>query len=385
MDNNQNENKINKDLDFVLGENFKIAESEEIEPKKPQKIKTRRQRQKTKSIIFVVCVIAAAVLLAGTTILFASDFLGIGFRDGSECTIEIIKGSGTAAIASELKEAGAINSSLLFRLYCKVAGFDGSFKYGVYTFTNELGYKDIAKMLQTDGESPDTVKVTIPEGSDIDDIIKILSDNGVCKKADFKSAMNNIDFSEFSFVKDIPVEQVYYRFEGYLFPDTYNFYNFDSAKCAELAISKMLKETEKVWTSAYSKRAEQKGYTMHQILSMASIIQLEASGSPNEMPKIAAVFYNRLKWDEPKFLCSSPTAEYPYGGGRYNTNKIEGLPPGPLCSPSREAIKAALYPEENFNKTYFVSDADNNFYYSSSYAEHKKIIAELKSKGKWIG
>ena len=118
---------------------------------------------------------------------------------------------------------------------------------------------------------------------------------------------------------------------------------------------------------------------------MASIVELEASASTNEMPKVAQVFYNRLNWDEPKLLGSSPTQKYPYGNGRYDTNKTEGLPPGPLCSPSLSAIKAALFPDTSVKATYFVTDSDNVFYYNDSYAAHIRTINELKSKGKWIG
>ena len=101
--------------------------------------------------------------------------------------------------------------------------------------------------------------------------------------------------------------------------------------------------------------AKKLGYTMHKITTMASIIELECSGYYDEMPKVSAVFYNRLNhWgDQPKMLGSSPTAEYPYGSGNYDTNKIEGLPPGPLCAPGANAIKAALNPNKDMEKIYF--------------------------------
>ena len=247
-----------------------------------------------------------------------------------------------------------------------------------------MSYKDIALKLQETGASNKVVQVTIPERSNIDDIMRILEENGVCTKADFKKAMKNGNYSDISFVKDIPTERVYYRFEGYLFPDTYEFYNFDSEECAELAIRKMLKRTEELLTEEILNQIKADGKTIHDVITMASIVELEASASLDEMPKVAAVFYNRLVWDEPQRLGSSPTAEYPYGDGRYDTNKVEGLPPGPLCSPSLAAIKASVYPQENFPYTYFVTDSEMKFYYNETYREHNQTIALLKSQGKWI-
>ena len=104
------------------------------------------------------------------------------------------------------------------------------------------------------------------------------------------------------------------------------------------------------------------------------------------MPKVAAVFYNRLEspdWLGPRKLESDPTMKYPYGNGRYNTYETEGLPPGPLCAPSENAILAAASPEENFTATYFVTDNKMNFYYNNSLSAHQKTINKLKAEGKW--
>ena len=345
----------------------------------------RRKSQRTRQIVRTLIVVVLAVLFAFGFLYFISDYMGIRFDGLQECVIEIEEGSGTAQIAKELKEKGAINNSLFFRVFCKLGGYDGTFKYGVYSFSNELGYKDIARRLQEDGEATNVVEVTIPERSNIDDIMSILEEKGVCNKADFKAAMKNGNYSDISFVADIPTNMVYYRFEGYLFPDTYQFYNYDSAECAELAIRKMLKRTEELLTEDLLKQIADDHKTVHDVLTMASIVELEASASVEEMPKVSAVFYNRLVWDEPQRLGSSPTAEYPYGEGRYDTNKIEGLPVGPLCSPSLSAIKAAVYPEKDFPYTYFVTDSENKFYYNETYRQHNQTIALLKSQGKWLG
>ncbi|MBQ0110982.1 MAG: endolytic transglycosylase MltG [Oscillospiraceae bacterium] len=388
-DNTQNatENTALYDDGYISADSFAASQRNRKPSNKPVKRNSsRKQKRRTKAIITVCIMIAAAVLLATCMIIFISDYVGIRFVSHSEeVTVDIQQGSSTSQIADALHDGGIINSPLMFSIFCRIKGVDSSFKYGVYTISNEAGYKDIAAALQKEGKLNNAVDVTIPEGASVDSIMELLENKGVCKKSDFKQAMTECDITSYYVTQSIPEEKVYYKFEGYLFPDTYRFYNYDSAECAKLALQKMLKQADAKWTPEMKTQVEKSGYTVHQIMTMASIVEKESSASPNEMPKVAAVFYNRLSWDEPKYLGSSPTAKYPYGSGRYNTNTHEGLPPGPLCSPSLNAIKAALSPEPNFKCTYFVTDSDMKFYYSSTNEEHNNIIAKLRREGKWLG
>lgn len=380
------------DFNYLIGEDgFTLQSDEESaeQPKRatyrPNKKKKKAAARNIKTVVWVLVICFISVSLAAFILLFSSEYLGIGLNKGGECVVEIDRGMTTTQIAAELKDAGAINSKLMFRIFSKLGGYDGTYKYGVYTFTNELGYKELAKMMQTEGAVAETVEVTIPERASIDDIIKILEEKGVCTRSDFRNAVLNGKY-DFDFVDEIPVEEVYYKFEGYLFPDTYQFYCYDdSAECAELAIRKMLQNLDNKLTPQVRAKIKDSGYSIHQILTMASIVELEASAAPSEMSNVAAVFYNRLSWDEPHLLGSSPTADYPYGNGRYDTNKTEGLPPGPLCSPSENAILAAVSPTENFSATYFVTDSEMKFYYNNSLAAHNQTIASLKKQGKWLG
>lgn len=381
-------------FNYLMGDDGFLTDSDSAaEPAQDSLYRGKRQKNKKKkpkvtgkikTLVWVLVICVISVALAAFILLFSSEYLGIGINRGKECVLEIEKGMSTRQIAAELKESGAISSPLMFRIFSKLGGYDGTYKYGVYTFTNELGYKDLAKMMETEGAVADSVKVTIPERASMDDIMKLLEDNGVCKKEDFRNAVLNGKY-DFDFVDEIPVSEVYYKFEGYLFPDTYQFYCYDSKECAELAIRKMLENTNKKLTSKVREKIKSSGYTIHQTLTMASIVELEASSSHDEMANVAAVFYNRLNWDEPHLLGSSPTKDYPYGDGRYDTNTHEGLPPGPLCAPSEDAINAAVFPTENFSATYFVTDSDMKFYYNNSLSAHNKTIDQLKAKGKWIG
>ena len=370
------------DDDFVIGKGFSINE-EAHEVKAPVKHKKKSKVPAgVKTVIWVFSIIIVSVGLAFGIIFVTADYLGIGFGRGKDCVIEIEKGTPTVKIAQKLKESGAVKIPVLFRLYSKVKHYDSRYKYGVYDFNNELGYSGLAEMLMTEGAKADSVKVTIPEMANVDDIARILSEAGVCEKADFLDEVRHGKF-DFDFVSEIPEESVYYRLEGYLFPETYDFYCYDSKECAHLAVMKML-ETLDNRTKAYQSTIKESGYSFHEIMTMASIVELEAGGSPGEMANVAAVFFNRLKSKDFATLGSSPTRKYPYGNDRYNTYVCDGLPVGPLCSPSLNSIKATLYPTKDFDYYYFVTDASMKFYYNKTLNEHNSTIAKLKAEKNWI-
>ncbi len=383
----EQENNIELTREFSQEE---IAPAEEPavieEPAAPKKKKRRKRDKKNaaKIAVTLILVFAIGATLAVTGIMFLTDYLGFSASKAQDKTVEIPKGAGTAAIAEILDDAGVINHPFFFRVYSKLKGYDGRYQYGVYNLNKEDGYSRIASTLLTEGYSPDSVRVTIPERASVDKIAEILAEKGVCEKADFYQALKQKSY-EYGFIEDIPEREVYYLFEGYLFPDTYDFYSYDSKECAALAIDKMLGKMDKVLAEENAEAlAKERGYTLHEVLTMASIVELEASGDPDEMANVAQVFYNRLEdWDYP-LLGSSPTAKYPYGSGRYDTNKSAGLPPGPYCSPSRNAIRAALSPNAECTATYFVTDASMKFYYTYSLQEHNRIINKLKAENNWI-
>lgn len=371
--------------DFVIGEGFVVDTSADEETSAaPAKKGKRKNKGVGSALLRILIIIFVSLFLAFSIILLGAEYLGIGMNRGKEVVVDIKKGSSTRQIAEELKEVNAINSTFLFRVYSKLMGYDGEYQYGIYTFKNELGYSDLTELLRTEGAVAESVRVTIPERASIDDIIKLLVENGVCSRADFIDAMDS-DRYGYDFIEALPTEQVYYRFEGYLFPDTYDFYCYDnSVECAELAIDKMLKRMDEVLTKDLRKTARDRGYSVHEVLTMASIVELEASGNPEQMKNVAQVFYNRLSdWENP-LLGSSPTAKYKHGQGRYDTNKNPGIPPGPYCSPSAKAIEAACNPNEECKATYFVTDASMNFYYTYSLKEHNQIISKLKRENNWI-
>ncbi len=366
---------------------------------------TQKKRKKMPSwlriLIWILSIVIAAVLISTVVIIGTAEYLGIGPGRGVKCTVQIDKGMSTSQIAAVLKEEGAIGNELAFRVFSRLKGYDGKYSYGVYSFNNEIGYNDLAQKLMNEGQKAETVTVVIPEGTGINDYTKnvngkdvtvpgiatLLENAGVCKKSDFLAALDNASISSTLF-DSVNKTQTYYALEGYLFPETYNFYSYDSKECAVLAVEKMLKETDKRITEDMRKKAESMGRSMNEILTLASIIQMESGLNTTDMPSVAAVFYNRLNSSEFSTLGSSPTCYYgdsfKKDDGRYNTYNVKGLPPGPLCSPGIAAINAALNPTENSPYYYFVTDKTGKFYFHKTLAEQNNTINRLKQGNNWI-
>lgn len=423
MENNkdfQNQvNNINEDDAFVIGKGFNLNEEAPVNNTKRKKNKKQKKGGNTvvKSLVWIISIIVVSVGLAFGIIYAGADFMGIGFGRGEDTEMNIEKGTPAVKIAEQLKDAGAVKIPILFRLYSKLNGYDSQFKYGLYTFNTEAGYDALAQMLINEGAKAESIKVTIPEGTGINDYTKnvngekvtvpgiatLLENAGVCTRGDFISALSEVEFKS-KLLKNVNVGKTYYELEGYLFPETYEFFAFESEESAKLAVDKMVRETEKRITESMYKRAEELGYSMNEVLTMASIIQLEAGIDAkteeakerlsDNMQGVASVFYNRMKSSETGgTLGSSPTLFYgdsfKRDDGRYNTqadndfSAIKGLPPGPICSPGIDAINAALYPKTS-DYYYFVTDSNGNFYFHKTLDEQNKTISELKKGKNWI-
>ncbi|MEE1320123.1 MAG: endolytic transglycosylase MltG [Acutalibacteraceae bacterium] len=247
---------------------------------------------------------------------------------------------------------------------------------------NQVTPSDTPKQTTT---ASNTVTLTFPEGYTAKQIAEKLEENSVCAAEDFMGIVQGDYYKslEYAFIPQIKnAENKAFVLEGYIFPDTYEFYKGESA---ELALSRFLKNTDAKLTEEFYFRADELGYTMDEIITLASIIQEEAS-DPKEMSLVSSVLHNRLNSPAYRRLQCDVTRNYvndcitdsPYLSGDtsqyaelYSTYKCEGLPAGPICNPGIDAIKAALYPEES-NYFFFVTDKDWNYYYAETYAEHKK-------------
>lgn len=249
---------------------------------------------------------------------------------------------------------------------------------------NQKQEKETTTTAVTTTEDP-TVRVTFPEGYTAKQIAEKLEENGVCSAKDFMALVQGQYHAALSygFIPGIEnAENKAFVLEGYIFPDTYDFYKGESA---EAALARFLKNTDAKLTQEYSLRAAELGYTMDEIITLASIIQEEA-GNPEEMPLVSSVLHNRIESPDYGKLQCDVTINYvndcikdsPYLTGDtekyselYNTYKCDGLPVGAICNPGIDAIEAALYPADT-NYYFFVTDSDWNYYYAETYAEHQQ-------------
>lgn len=226
--------------------------------------------------------------------------------------------------------------------------------------------------------APETVRITFPEGTSVVEAALMLEENGVCTKDEFISAVNDTA-RENSFVQSIKnPEERPYLLEGYIFPDTYDFYIGEGA---ESALGRFLKNTEIKLTDDMYARADELEMTMDEVITLASIIQKEAS--PEVMAKVSSVIHNRLESPSyPRLQCDATylylkSSVKPYLDTEnadkydefYNTYDCVGLPSGAITNPGTAAINAALYPEDT-EYFFFVTDKDGNYYFAKTYAEH---------------
>ena len=241
------------------------------------------------------------------------------------------------------------------------------------------------KPAETALTEPLTVTVTFPEGLTVVQIAEKLEENKVCSASEFIALTNDYEYIQtfgYAFTGGIknPEERAFYL-EGYIFPDTYEFYKGESA---ERALRRFLDNTERKLTAEYKQRAEELGYTLDEIITLASIVQ-EESYTHDSLKNVASVLHNRLANPSfPKLQCDVTihyindyvsdskylTGDKSVFAERYNTYKCDGLPLGPITNPGIAAIEAALYPAET-DYYYFVTDSEWNYYYSSTYAQHK--------------
>lgn len=360
--------------------------------------KKRRKRKKSKrngclfKMIWMVMIVLVSVVLAQYLLIGANDLLGVNREEGTT-TISIPANADIDTVADILADAGVISSADYFKLYMKVTKPETTFTKGEYTdVKTNMDYEAIVTYLQTQSNRTDVVQVTFLEGMNLQDFGDRLEENGVCDKEAFLEACNSTEFDEdYTFLKRIRNDsERYYRLEGYLFPDTYEFYQDSQPdtvirKCLynfELKVMADTIELEDDTEVSVADLAQQQGFTVDQLMTLASIVQAEGANE-EDMRVIAQVFRNRL---DPNLnegvsqLGSDPTVFYPYSSreeaptgfiSRYNTYEIIGLPPGPIDNPGMMAINAVLNPNTDYSYyLYFCHSADGTPYYAQTEDEH---------------
>ena len=288
-----------------------------------------------------------------------------------------------------LKENKLIKRKLFCKLFVKYRGFDDEeYLSGNYYLNRKMGVEGMLKDLMVAPVTADTITLSFPEGWTIQQIVEKLEKNEVCDSARLYAAIKSSTYDKYKFISDITDNKSrYLKLEGYLFPDTYDFY---VGADANYVIKKFLDNFDKKWEDGYDARAEKLGCTRDQIITIASIIQKEAADA-DQMKLISSIIHNRLKdsANYPTLGCDS-TAIYisnyvtPVVGENqgkllydfYDTSAVKGLPPGPICNPGMDAIKAALYPEDT-NYYFFAHDKSGNIYTASTLNEHRNNLVKI--------
>ena len=292
-----------------------------------------------------------------------------------EKTVIIKSGQDFKSFSIILHKAGIIKEPNKFNLFARIKGYDKKVKAGEYLLSASMSPNKILQIMV--GGKVRLHKLTIPEGYSLNQIASNITGAGLGKEEEFLRAAND---SSLVHEEGIDAE----TFEGYLFPDTYY---FPKSITPEMIISTMVNRFRSVFTPAFKEQAKKLGLSIHQIVTLASIIEKE-TGDPVERPVISSVFHNRLKKN--MRLESDPTVIYgikAFDGNikkrhletltPYNTYKIIGLPAGPIASPGIKAIEAALYPADT-NFLYFVSKKDSTHMFSTNIRDHNRAVRKYQ-------
>ena len=350
----------------------------------PQRRSSRRRgssgRAASFAVLYVVRVIGASVLLACLGWIAANDVLALN-KEEKTVTITITEDESFGDVVNRLKDEGLIEYKWLFRLFAAFTGGDDKVTMGTYTLNTDMDYRALLAGMSMSSATKGEVTLTIPEGYTVSQIFQLLEDNGVSTVEDLEEQAANHDYA-FSFLQDIPLGDPN-RLEGYLYPDTYT---FNTPHSALYAINKMLVNFDARFTEELRSQVEETGYTIREILTIASLIERETDGTDRD--RIASVIYNRL--DNPDagtqgYLQIDATLSYINGGkvptnadreidSPYNTYLYKGLPPGPIANPGMESIQAALNPADTDYFYYALGD-DEVHHYFRTYNELQNFIS----------
>lgn len=359
----------------------------DIEYERPR----RRRRRKRAIVIFVtiMLILGAAVFLALFAISSATDMFAFGKEDRQiELTVE--KGMSVSAISELLDDKGVIEHPFIFESYAKLRKKDSGFQAGDYILNSNMSYDRIITAMRMGNTVKEEVTITFYEGMTLGDIADLLEEKRVCDADEFIEITQSGDFT-YEFIDMMPESSLRFRrLEGYIFPDTYNFYVGENVTSVA---KKFLKAFQSRVMGMYNE-IQDSGMTLDDAIILASIIQKEA-GNEEEMARVSSVFHNRI--DDTAaglpMLQSDVTINYvendikPYQTratqeiyDAYNTYVCKGLPVGPICSPGIDAIKAAIKPEKT-DYYFFVTDVNGKYYYGKTLEQHYANVRKAAAAG----
>jgi len=373
-------------------------------PNKRPSAKRRKRKAKNSfqglliALVIVAISVLSAFLLKTTVMNCINDILAIN-ASTTEYRVILEKDMEVDDVIDVLSEKNLINSKAFCLLFAEIRdlgvdtdrdGFERAIIYpaGTYHLSASMGLEGMLLEIRTNGVESNTVKLTFPEGYNVVQIAQKLDENGVCSAYDFYAAMNDEAlFERYEFLSSVTDKQLRYRvLEGYLYPDTYEFY---IGEAASSVVERFLENFESKWTETYASRAQELGYTVDEILTVASILEKEAFDA-EQMTVIASVIYNRLESSSFPYINCDSTGKYIENFREsleaegnyaeymkvYDTYQQTGLPIGAIGCPGADAIYSALYPETT-DYYYFLHDSEGKIYLASDAAEHQANMQYL--------
>ena len=386
------------------------AAGEPSQPSRPsggsgkKKAKKKRTNPFLALLLWVVVVIASSVILAGVGWMLANDLCAF---TGADQDVEVVVPAewfttttvtdedgnteevslcDIGQVADALQDAGLIQYKWLFRLFAWVYDADEKIDQGAYVLNTNMDYMALVRGMRSTGSSAVTVEVSIPEGYNTQQIFQLLSENGVAPVEELEEAAANYEFVDYAFLDSDLLGDVR-RVEGYLYPDTYQFY---VGRSAVAALDSMLSNfNSRVYSNGeltpLFEEAAARGYDFSAIITIASLIEEETDGTDRD--KIASVIYNRLERPGETGGLLQIDAALVYAAGRaitqedyttldspYNLYQHTGLPPTAISNPGMSSITAALQPAET-DYYYYVLGADGKHVFSETLSEHQQNVA----------
>lgn len=348
-----------------------------------QKRALRRKGRIRRFFLWVVFVVAVSLALSGIGWLLANDFAALN-KAPLTATVEVTKDDDLDTVAVKLKDEGLIDYKWFFKLFGKVTHAEDKIGIGTYELNTEMDYNALINGMRNRNAAlnSDTVRVTIQEGYTVRQIIALLAKYGVNTEEELTEVARNYDFG-YDFI-DSERKGDLTRLEGYLFPDTYDFYVGGKP---ETALGRMLSNFDNKMSEELMEKVEASEYSRAEIVTIASLIEKETDGHDRE--NISSVIYNRLhNAGETAYLLQIDAAQI-YGLGDrytapltqsqldidtpYNTHIHQGLPPTPIANPGLASIEAALEPAET-GYYFYALGKDGSHHFFTTYAKFLEFV-----------
>ncbi|MEA5004423.1 MAG: endolytic transglycosylase MltG [Christensenella sp.] len=387
--------KENKEL-----ETHKILVDSEKPPKKKKGSSSVWAKLRPLVAVVVSLAIVGGIVYGVINYVKGHYFDPVDVNDTASVEVTIPKGSSLSKISEILYDNELIQNKQVFKFYVDFSDMTSKLKAGTYQLSKNMDFDDLIYALQKGKSSASTARIQFIEGLGVTDYANVLVASGILKNTTeyLELAKTGESFVGYSFIADAVTKNaengngMLYVLEGYLFPDTYDFYTNASASDA---IQKQLDRFNEILDmkaegkeQTYRERAEEIGMTVHDAVTLASIIEKEAKAA--DFKKVSMVFHNRL--DNEMRLDSDATLAYALGVKKlaltdaeldtdspYNTRKIMGLPIGPICNPSKAALEAALYPDEGYEEYFYFTLKDpktGEMVFAKTLEEHDENVSK---------